>query len=77
MAEQIKAGNVRLLSSEKDIISRELSLLRYDNIERDKIEIESKEQMKKRNNGKSPDILDSIMMRFVFLIKKHNNIIVR
>lgn len=77
MAEQIAAGNVKLFEKLRDTITRELSLVRYDNIEHDRTKIESKEKMKKRNNGKSPDILDTIMMRFVYLIKKANKIIVR
>lgn len=74
MASQIAEGNVKLFEKMRDTILRELSLVRYDNIEHDRTEIESKEKMKKRNNGKSPDILDTIMMRFVFLIKKANKV---
>ena len=72
MAEMIAKGEVRLLEKYRDSILKELSLLRYEESDKDRIEIENKEKQKRRNSGKSPDLLDSIMMRFVFEIKKRN-----
>lgn len=72
MAGMIAKGEVRLLEKYRDTILKELSLLRYEESDKDRIEIENKEKQKRRNSGKSPDLLDSIMMRFVFEIKKRN-----
>lgn len=77
LAELVKNHQVKFLEKYKDEIIKEMQMIRYGQIEKDKIEIESKEKMKRRNDNKSPDIFDSIFMRFVFEIKKINKITVR
>ena len=69
----IDTYNIRFNEEYKDELINELGEIRYGDIEKDRVEIESKDKMKKRL-GYSPDIFDAVMMRMVFTIKKVNKI---
>lgn len=77
LKELIEQGKISFNDEYRTLIIRELSIIKYSNIDRDKIQIESKELQKRLNNGMSPDIFDIIMMRMVTLIKKQNKITIR
>lgn len=73
LSELIDLKKIKLLEEYKDDIIKEFQEIRYDNIERDRVQIESKEKMKKRL-GYSPDIFDAILFRIIFTIKPKNKI---
>lgn len=76
LSEYIERGEIKLFEPKRNEILKEFSQLKYDNVERDRVEVESKQKLKERI-GKSSDYLDSIYMRFVFEIKPSNKVILR
>lgn len=78
LVELVNKGEIKFPKKNNDIrekIINELLVVKFDNNDSIKTQIIDKNKMKKIL-GRSPDILDAIFMRLVFLLKKSPNIYV-
>ena len=74
LSELVEGGLISIIDDVyKEDIIKELGAIKYDEVERDQVRLESKEKIKKYIQ-KSPDISDAIFMRMVFLYKKTNKV---
>lgn len=70
-AELVRNNEIKFLDKYKDEILKEFQNVQYSSLDKERIEVETKEQQKKRLSHSS-DFMDSIVMRMIFEIKSKN-----
>lgn len=72
LGELIDANAITFNSKYKDLITKELELVRRTNIGRDgKLTVSSKDDIAKKAGGLSPDVADAVAMRSYFLLSSN------